>query len=396
MNTFDYLVEHARAIDAYSGNVTFDSCEDEALNQFTLSDYDAIVWVGGIQAEVSTSDPTVDYSLTAEARTLLAGYLASGGSLFISGSEIAWDLDRGGGTSFVDTSLKANYVADDAGTNAARGAAGSVFASLDPFAFGEESNGTYPVEWPDVIAAIGGAAAALEYTESAGATLLDGFNDLGGWKDPNYSSQTNADAASTFAIGTSIKREGSGSGDLYYVWGTGTFIREYNGSLPSFPSASVFSIWVYGDGSGHQVRICLRDSDSDLFVNDYTTIDFTGWRQISWDLGNDPVNVWVQGSSGNGVIDGPAIRLDSIQIQKVSSVASGHLYFDDATYLAEAGEPGSGPVAAIQYDGDYRLIYLAFPFETIADSSVQNQMMEASLEFLLEGAEQSVTNWEMR
>lgn len=395
MNTFDYLVEHARAIDTYSGNVSFDSCEDEALNLFSLSDYDAVVWLGGIQAEVSTTDPTVDYSLTTEARTLLTNYLASGGSLFISGSEIAWDLDRGGTTSFVDTSLKANYVADDAETNAARGAAGSIFAAVEPFAFGDETNGTYPVLWPDLIAPVGGSISALEYTESAGGvTILDGFNDLGGWKDPNYSSQTNADAASTFSISTTIKREGSGSGDLYYVWGTGSFIREYNSSLPAFPSASVFSIWVYGDQSGHQVRICLRDSDNDLFVNNYTVIDFTGWRQMTWDLRTDPVNVWVQ--SGNGVIDGPSVRLDSIQIQKVSTVASGHLYFDEAAYLAEAGEPGSGPVAAVQYDGDYRLIYLAFPFETIADSSVQNQIMEASLDFLLEGVEQSVANWEMR
>jgi len=258
--------------------------------------------------------------------------------------------------------------------------------------FGDESNGTYPVLWPDAIAPVNGSTVALEYTSSAGA--VDGFNDLGGWKDPNYSSQTNADAASTFSIGIGTRREGSGSGDLYYVWGTGTFIREYNSSLPSFPSASVFSIWIYGDRSGHQVRICLRDSDNDLFVNNYTTIDFTGWRKISWDLRTDPVNVWVQ--SGNGVIDGPSVRLDSIQIQKVSSVASGHLYFDEAAYLAEAGAPGSGPVAAIQYDGDYRLIYLAFPFETIADSSVQDQLMEASLDFLLQGVKHPVSNWEMR
>ena len=39
MNTFDYIVEHGKAIDNYSSPVAFDSCEDEVLGNFNLSDY---------------------------------------------------------------------------------------------------------------------------------------------------------------------------------------------------------------------------------------------------------------------------------------------------------------------------------------------------------------------
>lgn len=384
MNTLDYIVEHARAIDQYPQPIAFDSCAATCLDagQIQLNQYDAVIWIGGIQAEVSTTDPTNDIALTTQQRTHLSNYLSGGGKLFISGAEIAWDLNReSGGRAFINNQLKSSFVLDGADTFTAAGLPGSVFAGLGTIRFDDGSGPTYKVNWPDVIAPQGGSMAALEYIGGVGGgpTVIDNFDTLGGWRHPTFSGQTNADPASSFTIASSPRYQGSGSGNLYYVWGTGNFIREYNSSLPEFPAASVFSIWVHGDNSGHQLRICIRDSDNDLLVSNYIVINFTGWREIVWDLQNDPVNLWVQGSSGNGSLDGPNVRLDSIHVSRTGTTDTGNIYFDYATY--DTGDTSDMAVAAVQYSGDYHLVYLGFPFETLVEDSARAQLMTRSLDF---------------
>jgi hypothetical protein len=239
----------------------------------------------------------------------------------------------------------------------------------------------YPVYFPDVILPVNGATIGMEYGTFTGTTVVDGFEGIGQWRQPSFSGQTNADPSSTFAIVSSPTRTGTGSGRLNYVWGSGNYIRLYNQGLPQFPAASDFSSWMFGDNSGHQVRICLRDSDNDLFVTDWMIIDFTGWREILWeDIANNPKNVWVQ--SANGLMDGPNVRLDSIHVQKVTGLGSGNLYFDDATCtpLQSGGGP-DGPVAAIQYDGESQVVYMGFPFETISSSDMRTLMMGRVLDF---------------
>lgn len=391
MNSHDYIVEHARAIDAWGQPIAFDSCEDEVIEAgaITLGNYAAVIWIAGMQAEVSTSDPTVDTSVSAAQRTALTNYLNAGGKLFISGSEIAWDLDRAGTTSWVDTTLKANFVNDGAGVYTAFGMTGSIFEGMDTINFDNGTGSTYAVRWADVLAPTGGSIEAINYAASgagvqiAATFLLDGFETIGDWRDPNFSGQTTADAASTFQIVASPVRTGSGAGDLGYVWGAGTYIREYNGALPEYPADSVLSIWVNGDNSGHRVRLCARDSDNELFVNAWTVINFSGWQQITWDIDGEALTRWA--GSGDNAISGPNLRLDSIHIEKVSATDSGHLYFDDAEYTT-AGLPPVGDAAAIQYSGTYKLIYMGFPFETITSASVRNDLMARVLNFFIEGA----------
>lgn len=417
MNSHDFIVEHARALDAWDYPLAFDSCEHEAVGTAAigLGNYSAVIWIAGLQAEVSTTDPTNDVSISPAQQAALSAYLQGGGKLFLSGACVAWDLDRAGITSWVDTTLKANYVSDNANSFVAHGSEHSIFDGLYNIAFDDGSGSTYRVHWPDVIApaADSGAVVAMQYPAASGGPpdagavagaerspanvsttyLLDGFEALGGWRDPNYSSQTNAHADSTFTIATTPVRSGSGSGNLYYVWGTGNYIREYNTALPQFPSNAIFSLWVHGDNSGHQLRVCVRDSDADLFVSNWMTINFSGWAQWTWDIANGPTNVWVQ--SSNGTVDGPALRLDSIHVQKVSAVESGNLYFDDAEYTL-LGPPPVGDAAAIQYDGNYKLVYMAYPFETIRQEAMRNDVMARVLEFfgLIPGTQS--TGWMLK
>ncbi|WP_428305893.1 fibronectin type III domain-containing protein [Lacipirellula sp.] len=164
-NSFDYAVQVASAIRANAPNVQIDATSNEYVSSgaINLSDYEAVFWILG---EESTTTRTFD----ALEQTAVSAYLANGGKLFLSGSEIGWDLDsQGGGVSFYNNVLKADYVADDAASYNATGVAGSIFAGLS-VAF---DNGTqfYNVDYPDRIAPLGGSTAAFNYATGGAAAI---------------------------------------------------------------------------------------------------------------------------------------------------------------------------------------------------------------------------------
>ena len=382
MNTFDYIIQHANAIANHPAGIGFDSAEAAAVGNGSvdLNDYRAILWMAGVQAEDNPINPRDFTSLPADVRSRLDAYLRAGGRLFISGSEIAWDLGRSGSGTFVDQTLRASYQGRNAGVFSARGAAGSIFEGIDFFSFDDGSGETYGVKSPDVIASVGDANAALGYGTPGGGTI-DGFESIGGWQQPTYSGQSNAHPDSSFTIVGHPVLYGNGSGHLHYIWGDGDRIRLFNASQPLFPTDSDFSLWIHGDNSGHLLRIVVRDQDGRLFRNSFTPIDFTGWRELVWEDVRNNAEYWTAGPGSADVIPTDSVAFDSIDISRTpGGPSSGSLYFDEATHTPTA-EDDSPRAAAVQYDGDYRLVYLAFPFETITAEPVRNDLLARSLEF---------------
>ena len=101
----------------------------------------------------------------------MSQYLASGGKLFVSGSEIGFDLDgQNNGREFYNNQLRADFVADDAGTYTVSGEPGSIFDGLS-FAFDNGSQ-FYNVDFPDVITPFAGSTAALTYSTGTTAGIL--------------------------------------------------------------------------------------------------------------------------------------------------------------------------------------------------------------------------------
>lgn len=372
INTFDYCVQAGQTIDACG--LAFDSCGNEhvASGAVALGGYDAVVWLAG---EESTADDTFN----AAEQTAVTNYMAGGGRLFVSGSELGWDLDsQNNGRTFYRNTLRALFSSDSAATYDASGESGSIFEGIalqfDDGAF------AYNVESADVIAPNSGSVAAMRYDA---VNRLDGFESQGSWQDPNFSGSTNADAASTFTIASSPVLAGSGSGRLHYVWGAGSFIRTFNNANPTssieIPASSNLRISVFGDGSGHNVRICVRDVvDNELFATAWTTLDFTGWQEIAWnDIKNNP-QVRFAGS-GDNAITGTIVRIDSIQMQKVTAVDTGDIHVDELLY-----EPlgAAAKVAAVQWDGGAaKLVHMAIPFETISGDQVRTNVMARVLDF---------------
>lgn len=171
-NSFDYVIQVHSAIHASKPGVHVASTSNEAVisGAVNLTDYDTVVWILGAES-------TIDDTFSATEQTKATSFINAGGNLFLSGSEIGWDLDQqNNGRTFYENTLKSNYVADDAGTYTATAAAGGIFAGMSSFVF---SNGSaysqldtqvYDVVYPDVIAPQPGAVSALTYSGGTGGT----------------------------------------------------------------------------------------------------------------------------------------------------------------------------------------------------------------------------------
>ncbi len=155
----DFMAAYAAAI---PDGVGFDTCPNELLSNLVA--YDAIVWATGEEA-------TTDESISASEQAALADYLEGAGALFVSGAEVAWDLDPMGNSAataadrtFSSTWLRASYVGDDAESFVVEGS--GVFAGrTHNERLGFYTPGQIFVAYPDVLGPLG--EACLSYVGSS-------------------------------------------------------------------------------------------------------------------------------------------------------------------------------------------------------------------------------------
>ena len=123
-----------------------------------LNDYPAVFWVLG-------DESTEDFTFSFWEQKLVKPYLQNGGKLFVSGSEIGWDLDYKGSTKdkdFYHTFLKAVYKEDDAKSYHVVGAGGTMFQELS-LNYDDGTHGVYREDYPDAIEPNDGGSVALRY-----------------------------------------------------------------------------------------------------------------------------------------------------------------------------------------------------------------------------------------
>lgn len=168
-NTYDFVKQHGSSV--YADNHFFSSATNEAIvdGLVNLSSYKATDWILG---EESTANETFSNS----EQTIVSNYLKQGGKFLLSGSEIAWDLDYSGTTSdkaFINNYLKASYAADAPNSQASTWyknvnlTSGSILTLNDTLSFDNGTNGTYNVDYPDVLNPVNGGIATLRYTNNA-------------------------------------------------------------------------------------------------------------------------------------------------------------------------------------------------------------------------------------
>ena len=118
------------------------------------------IWILG---QESTEDSTLD----SIERSKLRMFLEGGGGLFISGSDIGYDLTDQGSTNFLNNNLQSAYVTDDAGTFNVTGS-GGILSDIGAFDF-DPANGTpYRPYNPDELAATADSEAILTYVGGSG------------------------------------------------------------------------------------------------------------------------------------------------------------------------------------------------------------------------------------
>lgn len=143
-----------------SDSVVISSCANEAVidNSILLEDYDMVFWFLG-------DESTIDETFDATEQLRLSQYLENGGNLFVSGSEIGWDLDREhSGTWQTDTLfyrhyLKASLIYDgNFNMTSVKGVSGGLFDNIQ-FPIGT----AYQEDYPDDVDPNNGSFAVMEY-----------------------------------------------------------------------------------------------------------------------------------------------------------------------------------------------------------------------------------------
>ena len=156
MNNYDYAIAHANSL--ASMGLSFDGATNEAVidQSIDLKDYFGLNWFLGRES----SD---DKTLSPIEQKRLGQFLDSGGTLIISGSELAFDLVKSSnGKSFYRDYLKADFIADDARHAKISSFVNYNFGGLNGY-LQNETYGAYPLKSPDIIKAINGSRPVLKY-----------------------------------------------------------------------------------------------------------------------------------------------------------------------------------------------------------------------------------------
>lgn len=163
-NSFDYVIEHADALAAMDVGFATTSNEPFGDGSISLTPYAIIDWIGGNE---SVEDDTL--STTEQSR--LTTFMNAGGDLFISGTDIAYDLiNQSGGAAFANNTLRVNYVNNDADSYDVTPTTNGIFNGMQPFDFDPATGAPYDAISPDVIGARTGGRAALTYVGGVGGT----------------------------------------------------------------------------------------------------------------------------------------------------------------------------------------------------------------------------------
>jgi len=177
-----FAFDYGQAI--LANDFSFDTVPNESVTDSTvdLNDYRAVFWFLGDESEV-------DETFSVDEQHLLENYLANGGNLFVSGTNIAWDLDSDSGSHstaagddlFLHQVLQADYSGKIQAPENIAGAPGAVFEGLG-FSFDASA---YQPDSFDVLTTVAGAQVLLRDNASNALGLQFSGFVKGGQKTAN-------------------------------------------------------------------------------------------------------------------------------------------------------------------------------------------------------------------
>ncbi|MFB3894986.1 MAG: fibronectin type III domain-containing protein [bacterium] len=380
-NTFDYIIQHGKAI--ANAGYWFDSASKKAVenSRINLTNYTIVDWICGEQHLVtpplmtpaSTGYPdrmtnrfkTFDANLQSKVST----YLSLGKHLFVSGADLAWDLDGASYASstdraFLNNILHIDYATNDADTasvgeevivdntnsgfrvtyNWNTGSSSGRYGTDYRWAYSTSGLATETAIWRPVLTQNGGYAVYVWYVQGTNRAV-----------DAPFTIVHNSGSTTIF-----VNQQTSGSQWLYL--GTFMFSSGTTGyiQLTNNASASV----VIADA----VRFLSVDSASNR-INGSINCILNGLTGIAYDNGTC-------GIYGVEQPDG---------ILPVAGATTTMVY------------TGTNIPAGVQYDSGSgcRIMALGIPFETIISESDRNTVMSRILSFLLTGVPVELSQFEL-
>jgi len=157
----DFAARLAKALGHFT--LSYATADNDAVlaGMVDLAAYDAVFWLLG-------DESTVSETFSSTEQNLVRNYLIQGGRLFVSGSEVGWDLDAQGSSSdqaFFHNYLKAALGVDDSQSYTINGVTGTPFAGIT-LNYDDGSHGVYAENFPDAFLTNGGSQAVLRYANN--------------------------------------------------------------------------------------------------------------------------------------------------------------------------------------------------------------------------------------
>jgi hypothetical protein len=192
---------------------------------------------------------------------------------------------------------------------------------------------------------------------------------------------------------TALAHRGSTSGALSYTFSnTGGGGNDWVGlsppeEIPIPGQPTRMGIWVHGNGSGHELKVWLRDANNEVLQFRLGIVGTGGWRFLSRPI-NVEVPAWDRmtdfGTPGNGRLDYPIRFVAFVYDDNPNSeTGSGTIHIDDLTALSPARgvrfDKGDGVVDVLWALGSEQVrLPTTSDAATLVDRSGTAQTMTAS------------------
>jgi len=152
--------------DLKSLGISYETAENSTLlsGEIQLADYDAVFWMLG-------DESTADETFSDDEQDLVKNYLRQGGKLFVSGSEVAWDLDYRGDAQdndFIFNYFKVGMAYDNAGSYTVNGLSETPFSGLT-LSYDDGTHGVYEEDFPDAFTLFNNSTVMLKYGNNRNA-----------------------------------------------------------------------------------------------------------------------------------------------------------------------------------------------------------------------------------
>ncbi len=181
--TRDYITRLARPVTNNGYGFSYAQNESVYNNKIALTDFHSVIWILG-------DESSADDTFNSTEQELVKEFLRGGGNLFVTGSEIGWDLEGRSNhpttadKNFYHNFLKARYYSDapldqSGEYYAANSIECAVFNKLGKVNFDDGSHGTINVDWPDAIKPANGSAACMTFDDVSAENGVAGIEYAG-------------------------------------------------------------------------------------------------------------------------------------------------------------------------------------------------------------------------